>query len=122
MKVARPLPQADPESASALDTLLAAVLTGLFGMHVLTDGDNASGHGDLAPVGAAVPSSSSNLVMTGMPRASDSDPAVNTSSVAVIPAVSAAPTVPGWYEVVFDVHEAFRDHPADATVESEYAR
>ena len=75
-------------------TLLAAVLTGLFGMHVLTDGDNASGHGDLAPVGAAAQSSSSNLVMTGMPRASDSDPAVNTSSVAVISAVWAAPTVP----------------------------
>jgi hypothetical protein len=75
-------------------TLLAAVLTGLFGMHVLTDGDNASGHGDLAPVGAAAQSSSSNLVMTGMPRASDSDPAVNTSSMAVISAVSTAPTVP----------------------------
>jgi hypothetical protein len=76
-------------------TLLAAVLAGLFGMHVLTDGDNASGHGDLAPVGAAGQSSSSNLVMTGMPRdlptAFDSGSAVNTSSVAV---VSAAPTVP----------------------------
>ena len=75
-------------------TLLAAVLAGLFGMHVLTDGDTASGHGDLAPVGAAGQSSSSNLVMTGMPRASDSDPAVNTSSVPVISAVWAAPTVP----------------------------
>ena len=81
-------------------TLLAAVLAGLFGMHVLTDGDSPSGHGDLAPVGAAGQSSSSNLVMTGMPRdlptASDSVPASNASSpsVAVISAVSAAPTVP----------------------------
>ena len=79
-------------------TLLAAVLAGLFGMHVLTDGDNASGHGDLAPVGAAARSSSSSDVMTGMPRdpptASDSDSAMTTSSVAVISAVSAAPTVP----------------------------
>ena len=76
-------------------TLLTAVLAGLFGMHVLTDGDNASGHGDLAPVGAAGQSSSSTDVMTSMPRdlptASDSGSAVNTSSVAV---VSAAPTVP----------------------------
>ena len=79
-------------------TLLAAVLAGLFGMHVLTDGDNASGHGDLAPVGAAGQSSSSNLVMTGLPRdlptASGSGSTSNTSSVAVVSAVSAAPTVP----------------------------
>ncbi|HEY4991051.1 MAG TPA: hypothetical protein VII33_03105 [Nakamurella sp.] len=64
-------------------------------MHVLTDGDDASGHGDLAPVGAAAQSSSSNDVMTGMPRdlptAFDSSSALNTSSVAVGPA---APTVP----------------------------
>ena len=76
-------------------TLLAAVLAGLFVMHVLSDGDDASGHGDLAPAGAAAQSSSSNLVMTGMPRnlptAFDSGSALNTSSVAV---VSAAPTVP----------------------------
>ena len=79
-------------------TLLAAVLAGLFGMHVLTDGDNASGHGDLAPVRAAAQSSSSTDVMTSMPRdlptASDSGSTLNTSSVAVISAVSAAPTVP----------------------------
>jgi hypothetical protein len=71
------------------------VLAGLFGMHVLTDGDSPSGHGDLAPVRAAAQSSSSNDVMTGMPRdlptAFDSGSAVTTSSVAV---VSAAPTVP----------------------------
>ena len=79
-------------------TLLAAVLAGLFGMHVLTDGDNASGHGDLAPVRAAAQSSSSTDVMTSMPRdlptASDSGSTSNTSSVAVISAVWAAPTVP----------------------------
>jgi hypothetical protein len=78
-------------------TLLAAVLAGLFGMHVLSDGDDASGHGDLAPV-VAGQSSSSTDVMTGMPRdlptAFDSDSAVNTSSVAVVSAVWAAPTVP----------------------------
>ena len=76
-------------------TLLAAVLAGLFGMHVLTDGDTASGHGDLAPVRTAAQSPSSTDVMTGMPRdlptAFDSGSTSNTSSVAVI---SAAPTVP----------------------------
>ena len=76
-------------------TLLAAVLAGLFVMHVLSDGDDASGHGDLAPVRTAAQSPSSTDVMTGMPRdlptAFDSGSAVNTSSVAV---VSAAPTVP----------------------------
>jgi len=75
-------------------TLLAAVLAGLFVMHVLSDGDDASGHGDLAPV-VAGQSSSGTDVMTGMPRdlpiAFDSGSTSNTSSVAVI---SAAPTVP----------------------------
>ena len=79
-------------------TLLAAVLAGLFGMHVLSDGDNASGHGDLAPVGAAAQSSSSNRRhdghAAGPPTASDSGAASNTSSVAVVSAVWAAPTVP----------------------------
>jgi hypothetical protein len=78
-------------------TLLAAVLAGLFVMHVLSDGDDASGHGDLAPV-VAGQSSSGTDVMTGMPRdlptASGSGAASNTSSVAVVSAVWAAPTVP----------------------------
>ena len=79
-------------------TLLAAVLAGLFGMHVLSDGDDTSGHGDLAPLGAAGQSPSGTDVMTGMPRnlptAFDSGSTSNTSSVAVISAVWAAPTVP----------------------------
>jgi hypothetical protein len=78
-------------------TLLAAVLAGLFGMHVLSDGDDTSGHGDLAPVAAGQPPSGTD-VMTGMPRdlptASGSGATSNTSSVAVVSAVWAAPTVP----------------------------
>jgi len=47
--------------------LLAAVLAGLFGMHVLTDGDDASVHGDLAPVPVAAQPSSGGHVMPGRP-------------------------------------------------------
>src|SRR5664279_2666305 len=65
-------------------TLLAAVLAGLFGMHVLSDGDDTSGHGDLAPV-VAGQSPSGNDVMTGMPRdlptAFDSGSALNLSLI-----------------------------------------
>lgn len=38
--------------------LLAAVLAGLVGMHVLTDGDDTSVHGDLAPAPVAAAQSS----------------------------------------------------------------
>ena len=47
--------------------LLAAVLAGLVGMHVLTDGDDTSVHGDLAPapVAAAQSSSGDRVVPAG---------------------------------------------------------
>jgi len=63
--------------------LLAAVLAGLFGMHVLTDGDDDSVHGDLAPIPAAAQSSSGDHVMTGVRREVGGTP-VNARSAAVV--------------------------------------
>ena len=57
-----------PAWAAVRWMLLAAVLAGLFGMHVLTDGDDDSVHGDLAQVPAAAQSSSGDHVMTGVRR------------------------------------------------------
>lgn len=44
------------------------------------------------------------------------------TGVRVVDVLSNEPTVPGWYEVKLAVEEDAPDHPADATVESEYAR
>ena len=49
--------------------LLAAVLAGLVGMHVLTDGDDTSVHGDLAPAPVVAQSSSGDRVVPVAGRA-----------------------------------------------------
>ena len=44
------------------------------------------------------------------------------SAVRVVGEAEAEQGIPGWWDVTFLVAEDYPDHPADATVESEYAR
>jgi hypothetical protein len=89
-----------PAWATVRWMLLAAVLAGLFGMHILTDGDDDSVHGDLAPVPAAAQSSSGDHGMTGVvrqvPTAFD---AGGTAVKARSAAWSQEPPTAGWASV-----------------------